>query len=153
MSSTDIGLIIIIVLALLFALYDEFIVDKFIKGNTGLKIGLRRLNRLDGLIFIGLVVILIYQNIINNGTVVTTTLLLVLIALSVYLAYIRRPKMIFKSDGFFYGNFFINYNLIKNMNLSEDGFLVIDLEKRRLLIKVERLDDLETIYNFFLGKN
>jgi uncharacterized membrane protein YobD (UPF0266 family) len=153
MSSTDIGLIIIIALALLFALYDEFIVDKFIKGKTGLKIGLRRLNRLDGLIFIGLVVILIYQNIINNGTVVTTTLLLALIALSVYLAYIRRPKMIFKPDGFFYGNFFINYNLIKNMNLSEDGFLVIDLEKRRLLIKVERLDDLETIYNFFLEKN
>ena len=39
------------------------------------------------------------------------------------------------------------------MNLSEDGFLVIDLEKRRLLIKAKQLDDLETIYNFFLTNN
>ncbi len=153
MSVTDIGLLVIITLALLFAIYDEFIVDYFLKGKTRLKIGLHRLNRVDALIFIGLVCILIYQNITSNGTVFTTTLLLVLVLMACYLAYIRRPKIIFKADGFFYANFFIQYDRIKNMNLSEDGFLVIDLEKRRLLIKVKQLDDLETIYNFFLTNN
>ena len=150
MSLTDMVLVIIIALALAFALYDEFIVDWALKGKTRLKIGLRRLSRIDGLIFIGLVIILVYQNIINNGTVLTTTLLLILIVMAVYLAYIRQPKLIFKSDGFFYANMFIKYSRIKNMNLSEDGYLVIDLEKRRLLIQVRQLDDLETIYNFFL---
>ena len=153
MSITDIGLLVIIALALLFAIYDEFIVDFFLKGKTRLKIGLRRLNRIDALIFIGLVGILIYQNITAKGTVFTTTLLLILALMAIYLAYIRRPKLIFKQDGFFYANFFINYNRIKSMNLSEDGYLVIDLEKRRLLIKVEHLDDLETLYHFFLENN
>ncbi len=150
MSVTDIGLVVIIALALAFALYDEFIVDWILKGKTKLKIGLRRQSRIDGLIFIGLVLILVYQNINNNGTVITTTLLLILIAMAAYLAYIRRPKIIFKQEGFFYANVFIRYTRIKNMNLSEDGYLVIDLEQRRLLIQVQQLDDLETIYNFFL---
>lgn len=153
MSVTDITLLIIIALALLFAIYDEFIVDFMLKGKTRLKIGLHRLNRVDALIFIGLVFILIYQNIIAGGTVLTTTLLLVLVLMAVYLAYIRRPKLVFKQDGFFYANFFISYDRIKNMNLSEDGFLVIDLEKRRLLIKVKHLDDLEIIYHFLLEMN
>ncbi|CAK8741007.1 hypothetical protein SODG_004444 [Sodalis praecaptivus] len=36
------------------------------------------------------------------------------------------------------------------MNLSEDGYLVIDLEKRRLLIQVNKLGDLENIYHFLM---
>lgn len=36
------------------------------------------------------------------------------------------------------------------MNLSEDGVLVIELEKRRLLIQVAQLDDLERIYKFMI---
>ncbi len=150
MSLTDMVLVIIIALSLVFALFDEFIVDWALQGKTRLKIGLRRQSRVDGLIFIGLVIILVYQNIINNGTVITTTLLLILIVMAVYLAYIRQPKLIFKSAGFFYANMFIRYSRIKSMNLSEDGYLVIDLEKRRLLIQVRKMDDLETIYNFFL---
>lgn len=150
MSVTDMVLVGIIALALAFALYDEFIVDGLLKGKTRLKIGLRRQNRIDGLIFIGLVLILVYQNIINNGTVITTTLLLILVIMAIYLAYIRQPKLIFKQQGFYYGNIFIHYARIKNMNLSTDGYLVIDLEQRRLLIQVRQMDDLETIYNFFI---
>ncbi|MNV96677.1 hypothetical protein D3C71_1917080 [compost metagenome] len=58
--------------------------------------------------------------------------------------------MLFKAQGFFYANAFIEYNRIKAMNLSEDGILVIDLERRRLLIQVTQLDDLEKIYHFFV---
>ncbi|QTF08266.1 DUF986 domain-containing protein [Brenneria izadpanahii] len=149
MSGTDIALILSIALALAYAIYDEFIMDK-LKGKTRLRVLLKRVNRLDALIFIGLVVILIYRNVINNGPIITTSLLLSLAFMAIYLAYIRRPKLLFKSTGFFYANIFILYNRIKNMNLSEDGVLVIDLEKRRLLIQVSELDDLEKIYNFMV---
>jgi uncharacterized membrane protein YobD (UPF0266 family) len=36
------------------------------------------------------------------------------------------------------------------MNLSEDGILVIELENRRLLIHVRKLDDLESIYHYMV---
>lgn len=153
MSVTDMVLLVIITLALAFALFDEFVVAGMLKGGTRLKIGLKRQSRIDGLIFIGLVLILVYQNITNKGTVFTTTLLLILAFMATYLAYIRRPKLIFKNDGFYYANIFIRYQRIKNMNLSEDGYLVIDLEKRRLLIQVQHLDDLQRIYNHFLENN
>ncbi|WP_409307717.1 DUF986 family protein [Pectobacterium sp. B1J-3] len=149
MSFTDIVLVILIGLAILYAIYDEFIMDR-LKGKTQLRVILRRTSRLDTLIFIGLVGILIYQNIINNGAVITTSLLLFLAFMAFYLAYIRRPKLLFKSTGFFYANIFIYYNRIKGMNLSEDGVLVIDLEKRRLLIHVSQIDDLEKIYHFMI---
>ncbi|ATA24099.1 hypothetical protein BIY26_01500 [Brenneria goodwinii] len=149
MTGTDIALILSIALALAYAIYDEFIMDR-LKGETRLRVSLKRVNRLDALIFIGLVIILIYRNVMNNGAIITTSLLLSLAFMAIYLAYIRRPKLLFKSTGFFYANIFILYNRIKNMNLSEDGILVIDLEKRRLLIQVNQLDDLEKIYKFMV---
>ncbi|MEC5341659.1 DUF986 family protein [Brenneria populi] len=149
MTVTDIALVVSITLALLYAIYDEFIMDR-LKGKTRLRVLLKRVNRLDALIFIGLTVILIYRNIMNKGPVITTSLLLFLAFMAIYLAYIRRPKLLFKSTGFFYANVFIFYSRIKSMNLSEDGVLVIDLEKRRLLIQVNQLDDLEKIYHFMI---
>ncbi|MCV9877302.1 DUF986 family protein [Brenneria izbisi] len=149
MTLTDIALVIVIGLTLLYAIYDEFIMDR-LKGKTQLRVMLKRVNRLDALIFIGLVGILIYQNIVNNGTVITTSLLLFLVFMATYLAYIRHPKLLFKLTGFFYANIFISYNRIQSMNLSEDGVLVIDLEHRRLLIKVREIDDLEKIYHFMI---
>ena len=41
-------------------------------------------------------------------------------------------------------------NRIKEMNLSEDGVLVMQLEQRRLLIRVKNIDDLEKIYKLLL---
>lgn len=149
MSTTDIAVIVLLVLALAYAIYEEFILP-LRHGGTRLQVTLRRSNRLDGLIFIGLVGILVYQNIINQGTVLTTTLLIALILMAIYLSYIRRPKLLFKEQGFVYANIFISYTRIKNMNLSEDGILVVELEKRRLLINVQQLDDLEKIYNFMI---
>ncbi len=34
---------------------------------------------------------------------------------------IRSPKLILKKHGFFFANVWIEYNRIKEMNLSEDG--------------------------------
>ncbi|RDT62917.1 DUF986 family protein, partial [Klebsiella pneumoniae] len=38
----------------------------------------------------------------------------------------------------------------KEMNLSEDGVLVMQLEQRRLLIRVRNIDDLEKIYKLLV---
>jgi len=149
MSLTDYLIILFIVLFMAYAIFDELIMTR-LKGPTLLKVFLQRRNKLDSLIFVGLVAILIYQNIVNQGPRVTTTLLMVLASLSVYLFWIRLPKLLFKPQGFWYANVFIDYSRIKTMNLSEDGILVIELESRRLLIHVRKLDDLETIYQFMV---
>lgn len=149
MSLTDYVIVLFIVLFLAYAIYDELIMTR-LKGPTLLKVFLQRRNKLDSLIFVGLVAILIYQNSVNQGPKVTTTLLMVLAFLSVYLFWIRLPKLLFKPQGFWYANIFIDYSRIKTMNLSEDGILVIELESRRLLIHVRKLDDLETIYQFMV---
>lgn len=149
MSLTDGVLLVFIVLMLLYALYDEFGMN-LLKGKTLLKVQLKRSNRLDCLIFVGLLAILIYRNVTTQGAPLTTYLLISLALIAVYISYIRWPKVLFKSQGFFYANAFIEYSRIKAMNLSEDGILVIDLEQRRLLIQVTQLDDLEKIYHFFV---
>ncbi|HBZ9023260.1 TPA: DUF986 family protein, partial [Citrobacter freundii] len=58
---------------------------------------------------------------------------------------------IFKQKGFFFANVWIEYNRIKEMNLSEDGVLVMQLEHRRLLIRVRNIDDLERIYKILIS--
>ncbi|MEA6284110.1 DUF986 family protein, partial [Salmonella enterica subsp. enterica serovar Muenster] len=47
-------------------------------------------------------------------------------------------------------NVWIEHNRIKEMNLSEDGVLVMQLEQRRLLIRVRNIDDLEKIYKLLI---
>lgn len=59
------------------------------------------MNRLDTLIFIGLVGILIYQNVMSNGAIITTYLLISLAFMACYLAYIRRPKLVLNQPGSF----------------------------------------------------
>ncbi len=67
-----------------------------------------------------------------------------------YIFWIRTPRIIFKQRGFFFANVWIEYNRIKEMNLSEDGVLVMQLEQRRLLIRVHNIDDLEKIYKLLI---
>lgn len=149
MSLTDLAIMVFIVLLLLYALYDEFGMDKM-RGATLLKVQLKRSNRIDCLIFVVLLGILVYRNIADHGAPLTTWLLISLALVAVYISYIRWPKLLFKAQGFYYANAFIEYRRINAMNLSEDGVLAIDLEKRRLLIQVTQLDDLERIYHFLL---
>ena len=150
MTINDIILLCVIILMLLFAAYDEFIVNT-LKGKTQLRVKLKRNHRADAVIFIFLIGIVIYNNITGHGSSLTTYLLSACIIIAIYLAFIRSPKLYFKQDGFFYANAFIKYDRIKTMNLSEDGILLVGLENRKVYIKVSHLDDLQQIYNFMVN--
>jgi len=152
MSLTDYFIVLFIALFMIYAIYDELITARR-RGDTRLRVPLKRRNGLDSAIFIGLIAILIYRNITSHGTQVTTTLLMVLAFFSVYLFWLRQPKLLFKLEGFFYGPVFIDYRRIQSMNLSEDGVLVIQLEQRPLHIHVSKLDDLESIYHFMVRQH
>ena len=149
MTVTDTVLVLFIVALLAYAIYDELIMPRR-HGETLLTLPLLRRGRIDAFIFAGLVVILIYNNVTSHGAILTTWLLCALALMAIYLFWIRVPKIIFKSRGFFFANVWIEYNRIKEMNLSEDGVLVMQLEQRRLLIRVKNIDDLERIYKLML---
>ncbi|KUR00811.1 hypothetical protein AWI32_10865 [Enterobacter bugandensis] len=149
MTVTDIVLVLFIVALLAYAIYDEFIMPRR-NGETLLTLPLLRRGRIDAFIFAGLVVILIYNNVTSHGAILTTWLLCALALMAIYLFWIRSPKLIFKKQGFFFANVWIEYNRIKEMNLSEDGVLVMQLEQRRLLIRVKNIDDLEKIHKLLV---
>ncbi len=149
MGLNDIVLAGLIVLMLAFAVYDEFVVN-LLKGKTYLQIQLKRKHKIDAFIFIILILIVVYNNITTYGSRLTTYLLLFTTLVTIYISYIRSPKLLFKNNGFFYANTFISYNRIKTMNLSEDGILVIGLENKKLYISVSQIDDLERIYKFLI---
>ncbi|MDA6077882.1 DUF986 family protein [Edwardsiella anguillarum] len=133
MSLTDIALLVFIVLFLLYAIYDEAIMPRQ-RSATLLRVNLKRRNKADSLIFIGLLAILAYRNISDQGAPLPLAIGDPHGGRHLHF-YLRWPKLLFKQQGFYYGNVFIDYARIRGMNLSEDGFLVIDLEKRRLLIR------------------
>lgn len=149
MTIADIVLVLFIAALLAYAIYDEFILPRRY-GETLLSLPLLRRGRIDGAIFAGLLAILIYNNMMNHGALLTTWLLCALALMAIYLFWIRTPKIIFKSTGFFFSSAWIEYNRIKEMNLSEDGVLVMQLEQRRLLIRVKNIDDLEKIYKLLI---
>lgn len=149
MTITDIVLVLFIVALLAYAIYDEWIMPRR-HGATLLAIPLLRRGRVDAFIFAGLLVILIYNNVMSGGALLTTWLLCALALMAIYLFWIRTPKILFKKNGFFFANVWIEYNRIKEMNLSEDGVLVMQLEQRRLLIRVRNIDDLEKIYKLLV---
>ncbi|MBN6044987.1 DUF986 domain-containing protein [Citrobacter sp. ku-bf4] len=150
MTITDLVLVLFIAALLAYAIYDQFIMPRR-NGPTLLAIPLLRRSRVDSVIFIGLIAILIYNNVTSHGAVVTTWLLCALALMGFYIFWIRVPKILFKQGGFFFANVWIEYNRIKEMNLSEDGVLVMQLEQRRLLIRVRNIDDLERIYKLLVS--
>lgn len=150
MTVTDSVLLAFVAALFAFAIYDEFVMPRR-QGASLLTVPLLRRSRTDGAIFVGLLAILIYNNTINGGSPLTLWLLSVLALLGIYLFWIRAPKIIFKERGFFFANVWIEYNRIKEMNLSEDGVLVMQLEQRRLLIRVRNIDDLEKIYKVIVN--
>ena len=137
MTITDLVLILFIAALLAFAIYDQFIMPRR-NGPTLLAIPLLRRGRIDSVIFVGLIVILIYNNVTNHGALITTWLLSALALMGFYIFWI-------------FANVWIEYSRIKAMNLSEDGVLVMQLEQRRLLIRVRNIDDLEKIYKLLVS--
>ncbi|ECG8589153.1 DUF986 domain-containing protein [Salmonella enterica subsp. salamae] len=150
MSITDLVLVFFIAALLAYAIYDQFIMPRR-KGPTLLSIALLRRGRVDSVIFVGLVAILIYNNVSSHGAQITTGLLSALALMGFYIFWIRTPRLLFKEHGFFFANAWIEYSRIKEMNLSEDGVLVMQLEQRRLLIRVRNIDDLEKIYKLLIS--
>ncbi|MGV2880066.1 DUF986 domain-containing protein [Pantoea vagans] len=145
MSLTD-ALIACCIAALMgFAVYHEAILPRR-HGPTRLRVTLLRQHKLDSLIFIGLLLILLWNNVSHHGPQLTTSLLMVLSFVAFWLFWLRKPMLLMKNEGLFYAGVWIDYRRIQGMNLSEDGILVIQLEQRRLLIAVQQLDDLERIY-------
>ncbi|ELZ8934282.1 DUF986 domain-containing protein [Cronobacter dublinensis] len=150
MTLTD-GVLVTFIIALLgWAIYDQWGMERR-HGKTLLRVALLRRGRVDGLIFTGLVAILLWQNVTTHGAPLTTWLLCALGLVAIYLFWIREPQIRFKREGFFFGAGWVKYNHIKTMNLSEDGVLVVQLPKLRLLVRVKNIDDLEKIYQFILN--
>ncbi|MFS4688122.1 DUF986 family protein [Klebsiella quasipneumoniae subsp. similipneumoniae] len=147
MTFTDLVIILFINALLAYAIYDQFIMPRR-NGPVLLAIPCFRRSRVDGMIFVGLTAILIYNNITQHGTAITTWLLSALALMGLYLFWIRTPKIIFKPRGFSSPTW-IEYQRIKEMNLSEDRCWM-QLEQRRLLIRVRNIDDLEKIYKFLI---
>jgi len=150
MTLTD-GVLVIFIIALLgWAIYDQWGTERR-HGNTLLRVPLLKRGRADSLIFTGLVAILIWQNIASHGALLTTWLLGALALVAIYLFWLREPQLRFKREGFFFAGGWVKYDQIKAMNLSEDGILVMQLARRRLLIRVKNIDDLEKIYQFMIN--
>ena len=74
MTFTDLVIILFILALLAYAIYDQFIMPRR-NGPVLLAIPLLRRSRVDGMIFVGLTAILIYNNITQHGTPITTWLL------------------------------------------------------------------------------
>lgn len=152
MILTHIILTVTITLFFLFLLYAEFII--FHKhGKALLVVNLKNRNRLDGSIFIILITILFYHYTINGGDNVSGLLLIFLFMISCYLYFIRSPKFILKTSGFFYCNLFFIYDHITEINLTQNGILILKLNHKKIHIHVNYLDDLEQIYKTLIAIN
>lgn len=149
MTITDIVLVVFIVTLMAWAVYDAFIIPRRY-GETLLTLPLLRPGHADGFIFTALLLILIYHNITYQGTLLTRWLLCILTLMAIYLFWLRAPKITFKKRGLIFATGWVNYDQIKEMNLSGDGVLVMQLEQRRLLIRVKNIDDLEKIYKLLV---
>ncbi|MTH47177.1 DUF986 family protein [Intestinirhabdus alba] len=150
MAATNLTLILFIIILLAYALYDQIVVPRR-RGPALLSIPLLRRTRADGAIFIGLVILLICNNLAGGGPPTTTWLLSVLALTGLYLFWLRTPKIHFKAQGFLFAGAWTEYKQIKEMNLSADGVLVVQLERRRLLIRVKNISSLEKIYDFLVN--
>jgi len=146
MTLTDVVLMVLIAAMVLFAVYEDAIVPRR-NGATLLRVALCRRHKIDSAIFIGLLLILLWQNVAHQGPPRTTTLLMMLCFLALWLGWIRSPALLMKAEGLFYAGAWIDYRRIQGMQLSEDGILAIQLEQRRLYVAAKDLDDLARIYH------
>lgn len=135
---------------LAYIFYDGILV-RVLKGKTVLSVRLRKRNYLDQLILAVLLAIIFISNTVRgeNNAVMNSVLILLVITL-LYNTLIHAPSARFKADGFFYGLEFTKYDQVKNMKLSEDGVLVVDTQRRRMLLYARKIEDLEKILNVFV---
>lgn len=148
---TNAILIFIILLGFAYAIYDQIIMDKRY-GETHLKIELKHQTGIDVWLSVGLIVLTIVQGVQSGIEAFTLFLLAICILLAIYLTFFRTPRLLLKQTGFFFANFFFDYRKIKQINLTPQQILVIDLESgRRLLVRIKQQEDIEKVVNFFGG--
>jgi uncharacterized membrane protein YobD (UPF0266 family) len=150
MNATTVILLILLIGYGGFLLFDALILP-FIGGKTLMTVRLRKKNYVDQLILAGIVVIAYIVDYQRGGSPGSVDLLLILFGLVLlYSVFIYSPKARFKGNGFYYGIVYTPYDHVKNMRLSKDGVLVVDTDKRRLLLYAKKIEDLEKILNTFL---
>lgn len=150
---TNTILFLFILLSLLFAVYDQILMDR-LKGPTKLTIILKKQKTIDTWLLIGLIILSIGYGVQNQISAFTLYLLSTCIILAVYLAFFRSPRLLLKQNGVFFANIYFNYAKIYQINIAEintnEKVLVIDLHGgRRLLAQPENEKDLQSVVNFF----
>ncbi|QLB41994.1 DUF986 domain-containing protein [Mannheimia pernigra] len=150
---TNTILFLFILLSLLFAVYDQILMDR-LKGRTKLTIILKKQKTIDTWLLIGLIILSIGYGVQNQISAFTLYLLSTCVILAVYLAFFRSPRLLLKQEGVFFANIYFNYAKIYQINIAEintnEKVLVIDLHGgRRLLAQPENEEDLQSVVNFF----
>lgn len=146
----NITLLGLILLYLLFAIYDQFIMDKRY-GKTELKVRLLRKLKIESIVMLLLIWIAVYQALPQGLETVTIYLLVMLSILLIYHAFIRYPVFLLKQEGFFLNNLYIPYQHIQTINISENGFLQIVLKNNKQLpVYIDDVDDVAKVLHFLV---
>ncbi|OBX04585.1 hypothetical protein QV06_06045 [Gallibacterium genomosp. 3] len=146
----NITLLGLILLYLLFAIYDQFIMDKRY-GKIELKVRLLRKLKIESIVMLLLIWIAVYQALPQGLETVTIYLLVMLSILLIYHAFIRYPVFLLKQEGFFLNNLYIPYQHIQTINISENGFLQIVLKNNKQLpVYIYDVDDVAKVLQFLV---
>ncbi|MBC2349856.1 YobD family protein [Listeria welshimeri] len=152
-DATNIFLLVANILTILYILYNDAVIPLW-KGKTVLTVKLRSRGRWDGYIFVGIIALLFISNtFFREGPQLTSILLAVMGILFIYICFFRSSKAIFKETGLFYALLFFPYSKIERMNLSEDGILVIETNRQRLMLFARSEKDLEKMLAVFTKYN
>ncbi|MBC2302356.1 YobD family protein [Listeria welshimeri] len=152
-DATNIFLLVANILTILYILYNDAVIPLW-KGKTVLAVKLRSRGRWDGYIFVGIIALLFISNtFFREGPQSTSILLAVMGILFIYICFFRSSKAVFKETGLFYALLFFPYSKIERMNLSEDGILVIETNRQRLMLFARSEKDLEKMLAVFTKYN
>ncbi len=148
-DATNIFLFAANILTVLYILYNDAVIPLW-KGKTVLSVKLRSRGRWDGYIFVEIIVLLFVSNtFFREGPFSTSVLLGIMGVLFIYICFFRSSKAVFKESGLFYALLFFPYAKIERMNLSEDGVLVIETNRQRLMLFARSEKDLEKMLAVF----
>lgn len=90
-----------------------------------------------------------FHTFFREGPFSTSVLLGIMGVLFIYICFFRSSKAVFKESGLFYALLFFPYAKIERMNLSEDGVLVIETNRQRLMLFARSEKDLEKMLAVF----
>ncbi|MBF2598828.1 DUF986 family protein [Listeria seeligeri] len=148
-DATNIFLFVANILTLLYILYNDAVIPLW-KGKSVLTVKLRSRGRWDGYLFVGIIALLFVSNaFFREGPFPTSVLLAIMGVLFIYICFFRSSRAVFKETGIFYALLFFPYDKIERMNLSEDGILVIETSRQRLMLFAKSEKDLEKMLAVF----